>query len=76
MRKAESLNVMIDLRSTPPSTTLQVVSAAKRAGVRKLIWPLATTAMLIALVGAVVIEFRLPPEQRAALFVVQSQIYP
>jgi hypothetical protein len=71
MRKVESLNVMIDLRSRP-----EVLYAAERAGVRKLIWPLATTAILIVLVWAVVIELRLPPEQRAALFVVQSQIYP
>lgn len=77
MRKAGSLNVMTDVRSTLAETILQVVSAVERAaGGRKFIWPLAATAMLIVLAWAVVTELRLPPEQRAAIFTVQSQIYP
>jgi hypothetical protein len=77
MRKAESLDVMNDLRSALVPTTLQVVSGAKRAaGERKFLRPLAATAMFIVLVCAVAMELRLPPEQRAALFAVQSQIYP
>jgi hypothetical protein len=77
MSNAESLNAIDDLRSKLVPTSLQVVSADDRAaGEHKFIWPLAATVMLIALVWALAIELRLPPEQRAALFAVQSQIYP
>ena len=54
-----------------------VESAADRgAGERKFIWPLAATLMLIVLVGALATELRLPPDQRAAIFAVQSQAFP
>jgi hypothetical protein len=54
-----------------------VVSAADRgAGERRFIWPLAATVMLVLLVWAVATELRLPPEQRAAIFAIQSQAYP
>jgi len=70
-------NVMIDSRSTLVPMALRAVSAADReAGERKFIWPFAATLMLIVLVWALAVEFRLPPEQRAALFTVQSQAYP
>ena len=77
MSNAESLNTMDDLRSKLVARNLRVVSAGDRAaGERKFIWPLAATAMLILLVWALASELRLPPEQRDALFAVQSQIYP
>ena len=75
MSNAESLNAIDDLRSKLVPTNLQVISAGDRAE-RKFIWPIAATVMLIGLVWALAIELRLPPEQRAALFAVQSQIYP
>jgi hypothetical protein len=54
-----------------------VISAADRgSGERRFIWPLAATLMLIVLVGALAAELRLPPEQRTAIFAVQSQVYP
>jgi len=66
-----------ELRSRLVPTTFQVVSAAERAAKEhKFIWPLAATAMLIMLVWAVATELRLQPEQRAAIFAVQSQAYP
>ena len=50
--------------------------ADRGAGERKFIWPLAATLMLIVLVWALATEFDMPPEQRAAIFAVQSQAYP
>jgi hypothetical protein len=77
MSNAEPLNVTNELRSRLVPTALQVVSAAERAAKqRNFIWPVAATAMLMALVWAVSTELGLPPEQRAALFAVQSQAYP
>jgi len=61
--------------SVPATTRSAVAFAADRAE-RKFVWPLAATLMLIVLVWALVTEFRLPPEQRAAIFAVQSQAYP
>jgi hypothetical protein len=65
---------------TIPASALRrnaVFSAVyRRAGERKLIWPLAATLMLIAVVWALTAELRLPEEQRAALFAVQSRAYP
>ncbi len=77
MSNAEPMNVTTELRSRLVPTALQVVSAAERAAKqRNFIWPLAATAMLMVLVWAVATELGLPPEQRAALFAVQSQAYP
>jgi hypothetical protein len=77
MSNAEPLNVTNGLRFRLAPTTLQVVSAADRAAKeRKFIWPLAATVMLVLVVWAVATELRLPPEQRAAIFAVQSQAYP
>jgi hypothetical protein len=77
MSNAESLNAIDDLRWRLVPTNLQVVSAADHAaGKRKFIWPLGATLMLAVLAWALATEFRLPPEQRAALFAVQSQVYP
>jgi hypothetical protein len=50
--------------------------ADRGAGERKFIWPLAATLMLIVLAWALATEFGMPPEQRAAIFAVQSQAYP
>ncbi|MGY8662819.1 hypothetical protein Q3C01_10675 [Bradyrhizobium sp. UFLA05-109] len=50
--------------------------ADRVAGDRKFIWPLAATLMLIVLVWALATEFSMSPEQRAAIFAVQSQAYP
>ena len=52
------------------------IVADRGAGERKFIWPLAATLMLIVLVWALATESGLPPEQRAAIFAVQSQAYP
>jgi hypothetical protein len=54
----------------------QLLVADRGAGERKFIWPLAATLMLIVLVGALATEFGMPPEQRVAIFAVQSQTYP
>ncbi|MBR0799931.1 hypothetical protein JQ615_31645 [Bradyrhizobium jicamae] len=77
MSNAEPLNVTNELRSRLVPTTSQIVSAADRAAKEyKFIWPLAGTAMLTVLVWVVATELGLPPEQRSALFAVQSQAYP
>jgi hypothetical protein len=57
-------------------TSLAVSAADREVEERKFIWPFAATLMLILLVWALATEFRLPPEQRAAVFAVQSQAYP
>jgi hypothetical protein len=50
--------------------------ADRGARERKFIWPLAATLMLIVLVWALATESGMPPEQRAAIFAVQSQAFP
>jgi hypothetical protein len=64
------------LSASAPRRSTVASAADHGAGERKFIWPLAATLMLIALVWAVATELRLPPEQRAAIFAVQSQAYP
>ena len=62
--------------ASAPRRSAVVSAVYRRAGERKFIWPLAATLMLIAVVWALTTEPRLPDEQRAALFAVQSQAYP
>ena len=59
-----------------PAPRRSAVPFAADRGERKFIWPLAATLMLIVLVWATAAEFRLPPDQRIAIFEVQSQAYP
>jgi hypothetical protein len=62
--------------ASAPRRSALVSAIHRRAGQRDFIWPLAATLMLIAVVWALTTELRLPHEQRAALFAVQSQAYP
>ena len=59
-----------------PAPRRSAVPFAADRGERKFIWPLAATLMLIVLAWALATEFGMPPEQRAAIFAVQSQAYP
>lgn len=64
------------LSASPPGSSAVVSTADRGAEKGKFIWPLVATMMLIALVEVLATELNLPPEQRAALFEVQSQAYP
>ena len=64
------------LSASAPGRSAVASAADGGAGECSFIWPLAATLMLIVLVGALATELRLPPEQRAAIFAVQSQAYP
>ena len=65
--------------TAPASSSTRSAAASayyRKAGERNFIWPLAATLMLIAVVWALNAELRLPDEQRAAPFAVQSRAYP
>jgi hypothetical protein len=62
--------------TSAPRRSAVVSAVYRRAGGREFIWPVAAILMLIAVVWALTTDLRLPDEQRAALFAVQSQAYP
>ncbi len=64
------------ITASAPRRSAVVSAVYRRAGERKFIGPLAAALMLIAVAWALTTEPRLPDEQRAALFAVQSQAYP
>lgn len=64
------------LSVSAPRRSAVAFAADRVARERKFVWPLAATLVLIVLVWALATELRLPPEQREAIFAVQSQLYP